>query len=184
MCAGLLVLHGADCLLMQTKEAYVAVQAAPCVAGTTARPSAPNEHGGLTGYVKSRMSFHTMPACQSIFDGSCKGVAQMQRTRDIWRRDDHDELFLAALGHGKLGITRVKALCFPPILPGRFYSSWVITVFHRDLGEIFLLSFGSRVDKLLFGRSRFGLFLLFGFAPLRLGFLFLLFRGKACGETT
>jgi hypothetical protein len=118
-----------------------------------------------TGNVKSRMTFHTMPPCHSIFDSRRQRMSEMKGSRYIGRWNDHDKLILRFFVHGKFGVARVKAFCFPPILPGGFDGGGVVSICHGDLGEILLFALGCVVDEYGLGRRSLGLLFLAGFVP-------------------
>ena len=52
------------------------------------------------GHVERRVAAHAVPAREAVLDGRRQGVAQVERPRDVRRRDDDDELLRVGLLRG------------------------------------------------------------------------------------
>ena len=125
------------------------------------------------------MSLHPMPSSERIFDSCSESVSQVKRSRNVRRRNDHDELFLVGLVHGQLWGSLVESGSFPPILPSGFNGGGMVRIGHGNGGEVFLVSLWRFVDECLFGKLWFLLFLVLWLSPL---WLFLLLLVLAFGH--
>ena len=143
-------------------------------------------NAGMVGtrHVQSGMALHAVPSGQRILHGGRKSVAQMERSRNIGRGDDHDELLVVRPVLGSFRIARVVSLGLPPVLPGGLYGVGMIPIFHGGR-HVLLLPLGSLVDKLLLRRRGLllgilglGLLAAAGLAPVGLLLLFALRVGE------
>lgn len=128
----------------------------------------------LTRNIKSSVPLHPMPTSHRIFDSRRERVSQMERSRHIWRRNNHDKLFVSRPSFGSLWVAGIVARSLPPVLPRGLYSRWMVTIVHRDLGQILLFAFGCRIDVSRLGWGDLSFLLLLWLSPLGLFLLSLL----------
>lgn len=154
-------------------------------------------HNGLGGntsmvstrHVQSGMALHPMPSGQRILHGSRQRMAQMERSGNIGRGDDHDELFIVRPALGGLWIARVVSLGLPPVLPGSLDGVGMIPIVHGSR-HVLLLALGGLVNKLLLrGRCRLilgllclGLLATASLAPVGLLLLLALYASERASE--
>jgi hypothetical protein len=117
------------------------------------------------------MTFHAMPARQGVFHRRRQGVSQVQRSRDVGRRNNHDKSFRVL--HHRRRITGIESRGFPPVLPCSFDGGRIIGVRHGQDGQILFGAFRCGIDErfLWFGGNDLGFLFLLGLT-IPIGFFF------------
>mmetsp|Transcript_24099 Transcript_24099/g.56075 ORF Transcript_24099/g.56075 Transcript_24099/m.56075 type:complete len:297 (-) Transcript_24099:293-1183(-) len=124
-----------------------------------------NRLGCDAGMISARhpecyMSLHPVPSHKCIFDGTGKGVAQVKRSRYVWRWYHHDEPEVLNCALRLLCIGREVALLLPPCTPCRLHMGRLIATRHRYTHILLLSSRGLyKLHDLLLLLGSFFLFL-------------------------